>query len=388
VTEYARIQFLKLRRKLPIMKLAWNNLIHDRIRFAVTVLGIAFAVFLMIFQGSLLVSFLQAASKVIDATDAEIWIAARGVTCFDFSAPLPKRFVEIATGVPGVVETSRILTNFARFRKPDGHTQFVSIIGAEPGSGLEVYLPSSTGKVRIPDGVWIDESHAGLLGIGRFPQDVEINRRRSKVLGAVRGYSSFLGSPYVFTSYEDAAHYLEAPPEETTYILVKVANRKSIPSIQAELQRRLPNVDVMTRDEFARRSQLYWITQTGAGGAILTAAILGFIIGLVVASQTIYATTMEHLEEYATLKALGASRFYVMSVVVAQAVLCGAAGFTLGFFATQPAVELVAQTIAWLKTPSWLPWMMVPPGLLMCCLAALISIRAALNVEPARVFRA
>jgi len=371
------------------MKLAWNNLIHDRVRFAVTVLGIAFAVFLMIFQGSLLVSFLHAASKVIDATDSDIWIAARGVTCFDFSAPLPKRFVEIATGVPGVGSTSRLLANFARFRKPDGHSQFVSMIGAEPGSGLDVYVPTdSNRKLRIPDSVWIDESHAALLGVSRVPQDVEINRRRAKVLGEVKGYSSFLGSPYVFTSYENAAHYLDAPPEETTYILIRVSDGSSISSVQAELQRRLPDVDVMTREEFARRSQLYWITQTGAGGAILTAAILGFIIGLVVASQTIYATTMENLEEYATLKALGASRLYVTAVVVAQAVLCGVAGFVLGYFATQPAVEFVGRSIAWLATPSWLPWMILPPGLVMCCLAALISIRVALNVEPARVFRA
>jgi putative ABC transport system permease protein len=371
------------------MKLAWNNLIHDRIRFAVTVLGIAFAVFLMIFQGSLLVSFLQAASKVIDATDSDIWIAARGVSCFDFSAPLPKRFVEIASGVPGVAETSRLLSNFARFRKPDGQSQFVSLIGAEPGSGLDMYTtPDSSSKVRIPDGVWIDESHAELLGVKRYPQEVEINRKRAKVLAEVRGYSSFLGSPYVFTSYEDAAHYLDAPSEETTYILIRVASPKVLASVKAELQRRLPDVDVMTRAEFARRSQLYWITQTGAGGAILTAAVLGFIIGLVVASQTIYATTMENLEEYATLKALGASRLYVVGVVVTQAMLCGIAGFALGYVATQPAVEFVGRAIAWLSTPSWLPWTILPPGLLMCCFAALISIRAALNVEPAKVFRA
>ena len=58
------------------MKLAWQNIIHDRARFSVTVLGVCFAVFLMIFQGSLLAGFLRAASRLIDASDSDIWIAS------------------------------------------------------------------------------------------------------------------------------------------------------------------------------------------------------------------------------------------------------------------------------------------------------------------------
>src|SRR5687768_1607114 len=100
------------------MKLAWKNILHDRVRFATTVLGIAFAVFLMVFQGSLLVGFLQAASKLVDTTDSDLWITARGVSCFDFAAPLPKRFREIANGIPGVQGSSRIVTAFAEYRTP------------------------------------------------------------------------------------------------------------------------------------------------------------------------------------------------------------------------------------------------------------------------------
>jgi len=44
------------------MKLAWQNILHDRARFLATLLGVSFAAFLMVFQGSLLVGFLQAAS--------------------------------------------------------------------------------------------------------------------------------------------------------------------------------------------------------------------------------------------------------------------------------------------------------------------------------------
>src|SRR5205823_11804258 len=101
--------------------------------------------------------------------------------------------------------------------------------------------------------------------------------------------------------------YLAFGPEEAMYVLLRVDRAHSISDVQQSLRQRLPEVDVLTRDEFARKSRTYWTIRTGAGGAILTAAVLGFLIGLVVVSQTVYANTMENIEEYATLKALGAS---------------------------------------------------------------------------------
>src|SRR5437016_14371353 len=90
------------------MKLAWQNIIHDRVRFLVTVLGVSLAVFLMVFQGSLLAGFLQAASKLIDASDFDIWITARGVPSFEVGATLESRVREIAGGVRGVIETGGV----------------------------------------------------------------------------------------------------------------------------------------------------------------------------------------------------------------------------------------------------------------------------------------
>src|SRR5437762_7675605 len=102
------------------MKLAWQNIIHDRSRFSVTVLGVSFAVFLMVFQGSLLVGFLRAASRLIDASDSDIWITARGVQAFEFGTTLESRVREMAAGVPGVMQTDRVCMAFAVYRTPKG----------------------------------------------------------------------------------------------------------------------------------------------------------------------------------------------------------------------------------------------------------------------------
>src|SRR5260221_10612572 len=173
-------------------------------------------------------------------------------------------------------------------------------------------------------------------------------------------------------------------PEEAMFVLLRVDKGYSTSDVQQNLGQRLPEVDVLTRDEFARKSRAYWTIKTGAGGAILTAAVLGFLIGLVVVSQTIYANTMENIEEYATLKALGAPKSLVARIVLAQALLCGVFGSILGLVAVIPVIHHARSLIPWIYMPWWLPAVMVVPSLTMCSLASIASVRSALTVEPGR----
>src|SRR5437660_12780972 len=92
------------------------------------------------------------------------------------------------------------------------------------------------------------------------------------------------------------------------YIVARVGKNYSVADVKHSLKQRLPEVDVLTREEFAHKSRMYWVIKTGAGSAILTAAVLAFLIRRVVVSQTIFANTMENIEEYGTLNALGATR--------------------------------------------------------------------------------
>ena len=372
------------------MRLAWFNIAHDKMRFTVTVLGIMCAVFLMIFQGSILLGFMRAASKIIDSTDAEIWIAGRGVPCFEFPVPIERRLVDLTREIPGVAEANRISTGQIQIRKANGARQEVVLVGADLKVGPDFPMPHVSGDSGpvAPDGLVIDKSNAALLDIRHVPSEVEANNLHAHVVGETSGFSSFLGSPYVFTSYDDAAKYIQLGRDETMFLLLKLQPGVSVRSVKRNLRTRFPNVDVWTRSEFSRRARWYWITQTGAGGAILMAALLGFFIGLAIVSQAIYATTMENIEEFATLKAIGGSRGFITGVIVAQAVMCGLGGYVLGTLVTVPMVKAALASIPWVYTPWWLPLGALVPTRGMCVLASILSVKAALRVEPARVFRA
>jgi len=373
------------------MRLAWYNIAHDRTRFLVTVLGITCAVFLMVFQGSILLGFLRASSRIIDSTDADLWITGRGVQCFEFPVSVERRLGVIAHSVRGIDHTSRICTRLVQFRKTDGSHQLVDLVGADSDVGRQFPIPRVSGESSAiePEALVVDESNAELLNVAaHLPLDVEVNEQRARVVGETTGFSSFLGSPYVFTSYADAARYINLRPDETMFILVWLKPGMSIQNAKRGLQARMPNIDVWTREEFSRKARFYWITQTGAGGAILTAALLGLFIGLAVVSQSIYATTMENIEEFATLKALGASNGFIRRVIVSQAIVCGIGGYLLGLLITSPLIRAAQAGIPWVSAPGWLPLAIVFPTMAMCVLASVVSVRAALAVEPAKVFRA
>ena len=113
------------------------------------------------------------------------------------------------------------------------------------------------------------------------------------------------------------------------YLLVKVAPGAGVDTVRAALAAQLPDSDVHTTAAFSAMTRDYWMFTTGAGVAVLLAAALGLVVGIVVVAQTIYATTMDHLREYGTLKAMGATNAYLYKVIVQQAVASAIVGYLL-----------------------------------------------------------
>jgi hypothetical protein len=69
--------------------LAYRNLRRAGGRWWVSLFGIFFATFLMSIQGSLLYGFAAAASRTVDAVDADIWMVAKGTPAFEFVSQIP-----------------------------------------------------------------------------------------------------------------------------------------------------------------------------------------------------------------------------------------------------------------------------------------------------------
>jgi hypothetical protein len=119
--------------------IAWRNLVHDRLRFAVTLVGIAFATMLMGLQLGMLLNFMQTTSTLIDHAGADIWAAARGIRAEDLATPLQERRGYQALSVPGVAIAENYLVNFGFWKRPDRIRETV-IVGYACGIAIVLAL--------------------------------------------------------------------------------------------------------------------------------------------------------------------------------------------------------------------------------------------------------
>jgi hypothetical protein len=93
--------------------LAIRNLLRSGGRLWVSLFGIAFAALLMCVQGSLLYGFTRAASRVVDAVDADLWLVGKGTPTFDYVTPIPERYAAVALGIEGVRDAGRGVAGWA-----------------------------------------------------------------------------------------------------------------------------------------------------------------------------------------------------------------------------------------------------------------------------------
>ena len=219
--------------------------------------------------------------------------------------PFSERKLSTVLSTPGVGAAAKYIVRFTQWQRPDGRQESVQVVGVDvdrPLGGPWNVVEGDPADLEAADNIFIDEIYKAKLGVTHIGQIVEIRGHRARVVGFTRGIRSFTVSPYVFTSFKNAQDYATVPENQTVFILVKASPGVAVDDLRARLAAALRDVDIRTNAEFSRMTQIYWMFTTGAGIAVLLAALLGLVVGVVVVAQTIYATTMDHLREYGTLR--------------------------------------------------------------------------------------
>ena len=370
--------------------LARRNLFHDKVRLAVTLTGIVFSVVLIVVQLGLFIGFTTATSNLIDHSGADLWITAKNVPYVEQGVAFSERKLNQARAVEGVADAQKIIAHWTQWKRHDGGEDSVMVVGINVDDALERPWNLVEGRVedlKSPDAVIMDELYKQKLGVTRVGEVFEIGGYRARVMGFTRGIRSFTTSPYVFTTFKNAQDFTRMREDQTLFILVKVAPGADLQGVRRDLLARVKDVDVLTTAEFSRMTTFYWMFTTGAGVAVLIAAVLGLVVGFVVVAQTIYATTMDHIREFGTLKAMGAPNAYVYKVIMKQAAISAVIGYVLGMIVSVFVVHGSQKGGAAILMPMPMAVGMFFLTLAMCVGAALVSINKVTRIDPAMVFK-
>jgi len=373
-----------------IVKLAIRNLLHDRARFLVTLIGVLFAVVLLAVQLGLYLGARKMISGMVAHTTGDIWIAAYGANSFEQAPILTGRERFLALSVPGVASVSPLVVSFSGWRKPDSGTVNVIVIGADAETGEGSLKPwnivEGAAAPTLQDGVIVDRTYAKMLGVSGVGAMAEIAGQRVRVEGFTNGIRSFTTSPFIFTSAKKAREILSVPPDQATFYIVNLLPGAHAGQVRQELAAKLPDVSVYTKAQFLKLNLDYWLFGTGAGVALLGGALLGLVIGTVIVAQTLYSSTKDHLTEFATLRALGSSSSYIHKVILVQAIVSAVIGFVIGIAVSLVVAQFSEVTPMPIVLTPLLAVLLLGATVAMCAISAIASIFEVTKIDPAMVF--
>lgn len=376
--------------------LASKMLLHQKGRLLITLTGITIAAVLALVEIAIYLGMMANATALIRHTEGDIWVASKNIQSFDFALPFPADRINTVRALPRIEWAEKILLNYGFIKLANGGREQVQFVAYNPDSGVGAPWSLVEGRASDVKGgryMIIDktsEQRLGKLETGTL-WEVTFHREYAfRLVGLSEGIKSFTTIPLVFLSYNEMDRLFVAAgwPGQTSYIIAKLKDPKDLAATIQTLRSRMKDNDVFTRDEFIRKTVRYWTVQTGMGMAFFLTAALALLIGGTIVGQTIYASTLEHIREYGTLKAIGAHNQEIYQVIFFQAAASAISGYALA----AALVWVMRGGIESVGVPLYLsPTLFVSLflAILVVCLAsAYSSVNRVRTLDPVTVFKA
>jgi putative ABC transport system permease protein len=374
-----------------VILVAWRMLAGDRAKYLSLVIGIAFAVLLITQQGSIFAGLMTRTFAAVTDVGAPVWVMDPGVRYPDDIRPMKDSDLSRVRDVAGVDWAVPLFKGTARARTAAGKFETCFVIGLDSATLLGGPARMVEGKITAlwePDTVVVDDAGAARMG-GLRPGDLlELNDRRARIAGICRIERTFVSFPVLYTTYSRALAYVPGDRRSMSFVL---ASPKAgvTPDALAERIAKSTGLGAHTGAGFAKRTLLYYVQNTGIAINFGMTVLLGFLVGLAVAAQTLYSFTLENLRQYGALKAMGATNATLVGIVLFQAFVAGVLGYGLGVGATALFGRATRNSpqLAFRFLPELL---VISFGALivLVALASLLSLRRVVKLEPAIVFRA
>ena len=222
-----------------MVSLARKNLLHDRLRFAITVAGVAFAVTLVLVQVGLFMGLLAKATVTIEHASADIWVTSKNTPNVDFAHTFPETAVLRVRGVPGVARADNLIIQFMNIQLPSGAEEGCLVYALEDFRAWNLpwnVAGADVGDLKRGQNILMDASAERRFGAFAIGDYREILHRRFKIIGTTTGAASF--TPLDGLPGAPARQALSVPPRRTSWrhLVVVAVNNLSDRRIPRDLR--------------------------------------------------------------------------------------------------------------------------------------------------------
>lgn len=420
-----------------MVSIARKNLLEDIPRFLVAQAGIMFAVSLVTIQMGIFQGVIHSTISLIIDSPADIWITSRRMVHLELTEPILFENVVKASEVKGVEKTDALIVGSARWLVSTSEITVVKVFGFNPAK--ELLFPGKVTKgsaedLKEPYTLIVDQSKLKPLNVRKIGDHARLGSLSAKIVGITQDSQSAVSGSFVFSSLETANAlinsritssvnckweageflcvniYKKVDSNSTTdqrknsntvkyqpivlntpisFVLVKAKPGEDLRQLKQRLQKVVPQTSIYTRAEMIEKIRIFWERRTGIGFILGLGAVVGIVVGIVIVGQILYSSVSDHIREFGTLKAMGASNYVIYSIILEQALWMAGIGYIPGILACWGLGTWTSATqgIVILITPITALGVFAIT-LFMCLSSAIFAIQKVNLVDPAIVFKA
>ena len=367
------------------MLLARRNLFRDRTRFALSVLGVAVSVGLILLLSGYRAGVYGQASAYLDNTPGSLVVTESGIRDFlGTSSVLPPNAAESLRSTPGVDRVIPIVSQFVIFER-HGRKDGFFLIGYDPAEGGGPWKLVEGREPAVDDELVIDRTTARQHDIA-LGERLTLLDRDATVVG-LSDQTTFWSGSIAFARITTLQALLRAPGLQS--FLVVSTDADTAPGVVRDrlAGSAVSGIEVLLKSEVVTNDAKLLARVYDAPIGLMVA--IAFVVGVLVVGLVIYTSTIERRREYGALKAIGARNRTLYGVVTMQAAISAVSGAIAGIgLAYGAGAALMAWRPQFLVTiePTAVA-VVLASSLVMAVLAALIPARSVARLEPAEVFR-
>jgi putative ABC transport system permease protein len=309
-----------------------------------------------------------------------------------------RRRLQQAVALPSVQSVTPIYVGVASWKNPETmRDRDIFAVGIDPGSDA-INLPGlreNLAQTKLEDVVLFDSGSRSEFGpIAQMLREhgratTEIAGHRIHVAGQFKMGTSFAADGNIVTSdlnFLRIFNYRNAGMIDIG--MIRLAPGTDVRRVREELTSVLPqDVRIVTRSEFISLERSYWANRTPIGFVIMAGMIVGFVVGSVIVYQILYTDVIDHLKEYATLKAIGYTDSFLFGIVLQEAVILSVLGFLPACLVSVGIFHLTREMTL---LPAYLTFdravLVLTLTLLMCGISGACAMQKLKSADPAEIF--
>jgi putative ABC transport system permease protein len=373
------------------MNLAFRDIRHKPGRFVMTCLGLSLLLGVVMTMAGIYRGMLADALALPRSIQADLWVVQADTNGpFAESSRIPGDTREMIARIDGIVTAGSVTLQPVQIER-DGRRMKLEVVGFEPGR--------LGGPVNLAAGRNITRSHYELIADRKtglaLGDRLELGRDVYTVVGLTQGSVTASADPVIYMTLRDAQDLqFDLTPPEARREAARSAQRTNTDIVNAVVARISPNIPVEAVALDVRRWKHLSVLSGGEQEAILATVVieharhqLGLfmavltVVSAVIIALIIYNLTMDKLREIATLKLIGMPDRTIIGMILQQALLMGVVGFIAGAALVSAAKDRFPRRVV-LEPPDL--GILFGVVVVVCLLATVLAVRAAVRVDPAR----